>query len=66
MNLIYTKEHLNKIIFSKYGFNKYNVEEIERMTMEYGMEIIETIEIIKNRSYCIISKASEHKELNII
>jgi ubiquinone/menaquinone biosynthesis C-methylase UbiE len=56
MNLIYTKEHLDKIIISKYGFNKYSVEEMEKITKDNGMEIIKILEIIKNKSYCIISK----------
>ena len=56
MNVIYTKEHLDKIMFSKYGFRKYSVGEMEKITIENGMEIIETIEIIKNKSYCIISR----------
>jgi len=54
-NVLYTKEYLNKIIYTKYGFNKYSVEEIIKMTKENGMAIIETIEIKKNKSYCIIS-----------
>jgi ubiquinone/menaquinone biosynthesis C-methylase UbiE len=56
MNVIYTKEYLNKIIYTKYGFNKYTVEEIEKITEENGMKIIRTIEIKKNKSYCIISE----------
>ena len=56
MNVIYTKEFLDKILYTKYGFKKYSVEEIIKMTKENGMEIIETIEIKKNKSYCIISK----------
>jgi ubiquinone/menaquinone biosynthesis C-methylase UbiE len=55
-NLIYTKDKLDETIFSKYGFNKYSVKEMEDMTKENGMEIIETIEIVENKSYCIISK----------
>ena len=56
INVIYTKEYLGKILFTKYDFNKYSVQEIEEMTKGNRMEIIETIEIIKNKSYCIISK----------
>jgi ubiquinone/menaquinone biosynthesis C-methylase UbiE len=59
MNVIYTKEFLNNIIYTKYGFNKYSVMELEKITEENGMKIIETIEIIKNKSYCIISKNIE-------
>jgi len=56
LNVIYTKEYLNKIIYAKYGFKKYTVEEIKNITEENGMKIIEIIEIRKNKSYCIISE----------
>ena len=56
LNVIYTKEYLNKIIYTKYGFKKYTVEEIKDMTEENGMKIIKIIEIKKNKSYCIIAK----------
>jgi ubiquinone/menaquinone biosynthesis C-methylase UbiE len=56
INVIYTKEYLDKIIYTKYGFNKYSIEEMENITKNNGMEIIKTIEIQKNKSYCIISK----------
>jgi ubiquinone/menaquinone biosynthesis C-methylase UbiE len=59
MNVIYTKEFMDKIIYTKYGFNKYTVEEIENITKDNGMKIIKTIEIKKNKSYCIISKVKE-------
>jgi ubiquinone/menaquinone biosynthesis C-methylase UbiE len=55
LNLIYSKEFLDKIIYTKYGFKKNNVEEIIKITNENGMKIIETIEVEKNKSYCIIS-----------
>ena len=57
LNTIYTKEYLDKIIYTKYGFNKYTVEEIIKITNENGMKIFETIEIVKNKSYCIICKS---------
>jgi ubiquinone/menaquinone biosynthesis C-methylase UbiE len=56
INVIYTKEYLDKIIYTKYGFNKYTVEEIKTITEKNGMEIIEIKEIQKNKSYCIISE----------
>jgi ubiquinone/menaquinone biosynthesis C-methylase UbiE len=59
MNVIYTKEYLNKIIYTQYGFNKYNLEEMERITIKNGMEIVKTVEIKENKSYCIISKVKE-------
>jgi cyclopropane fatty-acyl-phospholipid synthase-like methyltransferase len=56
INIIYTKKFMDKIIYTKYGFNKYTVDEIENMTKNYGMEIRHTIEIKQNKSYCIIAE----------
>ena len=56
LNAVYTKKYLDKIIYTKYGFNKYGVEEIEKITENNGLKIIETIEIKKDKSYCIVSK----------
>ncbi|AEF82453.1 class I SAM-dependent methyltransferase [Leadbettera azotonutricia] len=55
LNVIYTKEYLDKIVYTKYGFNKFSLEELEQLTVENGMNLIKTIEIQKNKSYCIIS-----------
>ena len=44
------------VIYTKYGFNKYGVEEIEKITKDNGMKIIKTVEINKNKSYCIVSE----------
>ena len=55
LNAIYSKDFLDKIVYSKYGFNKYTINEVENITKNNGMEIIKTIEI-KKYSYCIISK----------
>jgi ubiquinone/menaquinone biosynthesis C-methylase UbiE len=56
MNVIYTKQFFDRTVFSKYGFNKYTVEEIETITKNNGLEIIRIMEIQKNKSYCIISE----------
>ena len=55
LNLIYTKDFLNKFVYTKYGFNKYSVDEIKTLTVENGMKIIEIVEVKRNKSYCIIS-----------
>jgi ubiquinone/menaquinone biosynthesis C-methylase UbiE len=56
INLIYTKKFMDKIMYTKYGFNKYTVEEIENMTKSYGMKVKSTIEIKQGESYCIIAE----------
>jgi len=49
INIIYTKKYMDKIMFTKYGFNKYTVEEIETMTESYGMKAKNTIEKTASR-----------------
>ncbi|MDR1748804.1 MAG: class I SAM-dependent methyltransferase [Spirochaetaceae bacterium] len=56
LNVLYTKEYLNKIMYTKYGFKKYTIEEIETSTKNSGMQISEIIEIKKKKSYCIIAE----------
>ena len=57
INVIYSKYFLEKMtIFTKYGYNKYAIEDIVKITEDNGMKTIGTIEIVKNKSYCIISK----------
>jgi SAM-dependent methyltransferase len=55
LNSFYSKEFLEDIIYTKYGFNKYTVDEIIKMTENNGLKILKTIEIKKGHSYCIIS-----------
>jgi ubiquinone/menaquinone biosynthesis C-methylase UbiE len=55
LNVIYTKEYLDKIVYTRYGFKKYSVEDIIKITEENGMKIIRVVEIRKDKAYCIIS-----------
>jgi ubiquinone/menaquinone biosynthesis C-methylase UbiE len=56
LNAIYTKEYLDKIIYTKYGFNKYSIEDMVKLTEENGMKINKIVEIKRNKIYCIISE----------
>jgi ubiquinone/menaquinone biosynthesis C-methylase UbiE len=56
VNAVYTKEFMDKIMYTKYGFNKYTITELEAVTKKQGMQIIQTIEIKHNTSYCVVSK----------
>jgi SAM-dependent methyltransferase len=60
LNVLYTKKYLDKIVYTKYSFNKYTTEDIKNLTENNGMSIIETIEIQKDKSYCIISKNTKY------
>jgi SAM-dependent methyltransferase len=56
INVFHTKEYLDKIIYTKHGFQKYTAEQIEKSTKDNGLEVIKKIEIIKDKTYCIISR----------
>jgi ubiquinone/menaquinone biosynthesis C-methylase UbiE len=56
LNAIYTKEYLDNIIYTKYGFNKYSIKDIIKITEENGMKINKIVEIKNNKIYCIISE----------
>jgi SAM-dependent methyltransferase len=56
INIISKNEYFNKIIYKRYGYKEYDVEEIKEITERYGMKIIKTVEIRKDKTYCIISE----------
>lgn len=56
INVIYSKEYLDKIKYTQFGFNKYTPEDLKDITKENGFEIIDLIEIKRNSSYCLIAK----------
>jgi len=56
LNAVYTREFLDRIIYTKYGFNKYSIDDVIKITEENGMTIVKLVEIKKNNTYCIISK----------
>jgi ubiquinone/menaquinone biosynthesis C-methylase UbiE len=56
LNIIYSKEWLDKLIYTRYGFSKYSVEEIKRMTELNGLKVVNVVSIQHEKSYCIIAK----------
>ena len=56
LNIIYSKKFLDTLRYTTYGFTKFTIEDLERITEENGMKIIKTIGIYKNISYCVISE----------
>jgi len=56
INTIYSKKHLEKLIITKYDFNKYDVNELAKLTIENGFELQKIVEIQKNKSFCICVK----------
>ncbi len=56
LNVIYTKEWLDKLPITKYGFSKYSIEQIEKITTESGLKIERIFEIQARKSICVIAK----------
>jgi len=56
LNAVYTREFLDRIIYTRYGFNKYSIDDVIKITEENGLTIVKLVEIKKNNTYCIISK----------
>lgn len=54
INAIYSKEFLDKIRYTKYGFSKYTPKEIEEVALLNGFNVVKTIETKLDSSYCII------------
>lgn len=55
INVFYTREWLEKMKYTDYGFNRYTLDEIKRKTEESGLNILKIIEISNDKAYCIIS-----------
>ncbi len=53
-NLIYSKEYLDKISYTKTGFKKFIPSELVPLGKEAGFKNIEIKEIVKNKSYLMI------------
>ncbi|MCB2356393.1 class I SAM-dependent methyltransferase [Clostridium estertheticum] len=56
INAIYSKQWLDNIKYTQYGFLKYTPKELEEATLRNGLNVIKVIETKKNISYCIISR----------
>ncbi|MBZ9609004.1 class I SAM-dependent methyltransferase [Clostridium estertheticum] len=56
INVIYSKQWLDNIKYTQYGFLKYTPKELEEATLRNGLNVFQVIETKKNISYCIISK----------
>ena len=56
LNVIYLKEWLDKLPITQYGFSKYTVEQIEKITLESGFKIEHIIEVQSKKSVCVIAR----------
>lgn len=62
LNTVYTKEWLDRLPYTQYGFSKYSVEQIVKMTEKSGLKVIRVIEIQPEISFCIIAEKSINNE----
>jgi ubiquinone/menaquinone biosynthesis C-methylase UbiE len=56
LNVLYLKKWLEMLPVTRYGFSKYTVEQIEKITIESGFKIEHIIDVQRNKSICIIAK----------
>jgi len=56
INAIYSKQWLDNINYTQYGFLKYTPKELEEAALRNGLKVTQVIETKKNISYCIISR----------
>jgi len=56
INIFSVKDHLDTLECTKHGFNKYNLEEIEKTTEDNGFKINNIVEINKSKTYAIIAE----------
>lgn len=54
VNSIYSKQFLDKLKYTQYGFSKYTPKEIEDAAIRCGFKVIEILEFKKDTSYCFI------------
>ncbi|MGL4670197.1 MAG: class I SAM-dependent methyltransferase, partial [Methanobacteriaceae archaeon] len=54
-NVFYSKDWLDKLNYTKYGFSKYLLNEIKDLTEANNLKIINIIEIYNGNAFCIIS-----------
>jgi len=53
-NVVYTKEWLDKLSYTKKGFKKYEPEELIEMGRRAGFENIEVKDIVRGKSFVVI------------
>jgi len=56
INSIYSKQFLDNIKYTQYGFLKYTPKELEAAILRNGLNVVQVVETKKNISYCIISR----------
>lgn len=53
-NVVYTKEYLDGLAYTKKGFIKYELEQLIALGKQVGFENIQVINIVKGKSFVVI------------
>jgi ubiquinone/menaquinone biosynthesis C-methylase UbiE len=55
-NIFYDKKFLDKITYTKYGFTKYEMDDLIELTQKGCLKFEKLIDIQKNKSACIVAR----------
>jgi len=55
-NVVYTKEWLDKLSYTKKGFKKYDAKILEKLSREAGFSDVEVHDIVKGRSFVVVCR----------
>lgn len=56
INVVYSKEWLDKSPLTQYGFSKYTLDEVSNASVRNGFRTSDIQEIKKDKSYCLVLK----------
>jgi ubiquinone/menaquinone biosynthesis C-methylase UbiE len=66
VNAVYSKEFLNRLRYTNYGFTKYTEEELKSAAEQNHFEITEIITIEERVAYCyVLKKTKEPSPLSL-
>lgn len=54
VNTVYSRDFLDSWSYTKYGFSKFTVGELEKLSQDYGFDT-EIVTITEKTSYCLVS-----------
>lgn len=56
LNVFHLKKLLDQLPISQYGYSKYTSEQIEKITIQNGLKVMNILEIDPGKSICVIAK----------
>lgn len=56
LDVFYGREWLDKLSVTQYGFHKYTPSQIAEATAAAGLTVERTVEIQRNKSYCVVAR----------